>query len=308
MRHRKGITLLIVIAVAVLFFWRPSAKGLRKATLEYQDRERTYYVHTPLGAPTGKRLPVVLAFHGRLGTGEGMAGLTHLNDVADKHGFLAVYPDGYRRSWADGRGTSPADIEGIDDIGFVRSLIERLDSDFKIDTARIFATGISNGGFFSQRIACDLSAQVAAVAGVASTLQESLATACKPQRSVPVLVMMGSKDPLVPWNGGALSGNRGAVLSAPEAARKWAAWDGCDMTPVPEEPFPRTHVDLYNRCRDGAEVALYRVEGGGHTWPGGRQYFPEFFVGKTSRDFDAGEVISAFFEKHPLLPRANSSS
>ena len=181
-----------------------------------------------------------------------------------------------------------------------RALIARLNTDFHIDTARIYATGISNGGFFSQRIACDLSAQVAAVAGVASTLQESLAAACKPQRSVPVLVMMGSKDPLVPWDGGALSGNRGAVLSAPEAVRKWAVWDGCEMTPAPKEPFPRTHVDLYNQCAEGAEVILYRVEGGGHTWPGGRQYFPEFFIGKTSRDFDAGEVIWQFFEKHPL--------
>ena len=81
MRSRKGIALLILIVAAVLFlfFWRSPAKGLRKTTLQYQDRERTYYVHTPAGVPTGKRLPVVLAFHGRLGTGQGMAKLTHLN-------------------------------------------------------------------------------------------------------------------------------------------------------------------------------------------------------------------------------------
>ena len=106
--------------------------------------------------------------------------LTHLNNSADKHHFLVVYPDGYRSSWADGRGPSPAEAAGVDDVRFISELIDKLRGEFPIDVNRIYATGISNGGFMSDRLACELSAKIAGIGVVAATMGEKLADKCKP--------------------------------------------------------------------------------------------------------------------------------
>src|SRR5919199_4210477 len=116
---------------------------------------RTAIVHLP-NEDSETPMPVVLVFHGGGGTAKGMQRISHFDGVADLGHFIAVYPEGYRRSWADGRGKTPADRAGVDDVGFINALLEQLEQQYRIDRRRIFATGLSNGAFFSQRLGCEL--------------------------------------------------------------------------------------------------------------------------------------------------------
>ena len=265
---------------------------------------RTYLGHLPPAYDGVSPLPLVLAFHGGGGRASGMNELTHLNDVADKHGFVVVYPDGYKLHWGDGRGVSPSEMDGVDDVAFVSALIDALARQYKLDLRRVYATGISNGGFFSERLACDLSNKIAAIASVAATLSQNLADSCAPGRPVSFLLIQGTADPLVPWQGGQVVGERGQVVSAAAAIQKWVGLDGCagapTMSSLPDTAHDGTQVQItqYTGCQQQTEVALYLVQNGGHTWPGGKQYLPESIVGKASRQCDAGEVIWAFFQGH----------
>ncbi|HLV98380.1 MAG TPA: PHB depolymerase family esterase [Ktedonobacterales bacterium] len=275
-------------------------------SLSFGGLTRTYQGHLPTSYENAHLLPLVLALHGHGGDGQGMLNLTHLNTIADEHGFIVVYPDGYQKSWADGRGVTEADQAHVDDVGFLSALIDTLASQYKVDRSRVYVTGISNGGFMSERLACDLSNKVAAVATVAAPLPVGLAASCAPKRPVPFLLMQGTADPLVPVQGGTVLGERGTVISASATIQKWVGIDGCPSPPAtgqePDTAHDGTRVSyqLYSGCGDKSAVALYLVAGGGHTWPGGLQYLPVSLVGKTSQDIDAGEVIWAFFQPHRL--------
>lgn len=275
-------------------------------SLEYGGANRTYRLHLPSSYDGTKAAPLVFAFHGGGGDAEGMEKLTHLSRIADEHGFIVVYPDGLNNQWNDGR---PEINPGVDDVGFISALIDQLEKDYEIDQDMIYSTGISNGGFFSFRLACELSEKIAAVAPVAALMGENLSKTCSPQSPIPVMIIIGTDDPLVPWNGGeimARGSSRGRILSESSTVSFWAKVDGCSQAPVityePDmDPSDGTRVrrETYAGGSDKAEVVLLAVEGGGHTWPGGIQYASERTIGKTSDDIDAGEVIWDFFQKHP---------
>jgi polyhydroxybutyrate depolymerase len=152
-----------------------------------------------------KAVPLVLALHGRMGNGEGQARLSRLDSVSDAHGFLVVYPDGLDRSWADGRGATPSDKNNVNDVKFLSRLIDKLSGQYRIDATRVYATGMSNGGFMTGKLACDLSNKIAAVAIVAASRSDILASSCDPAKPVSVMLMQGRKDPLVPFAGGPLA-------------------------------------------------------------------------------------------------------
>jgi polyhydroxybutyrate depolymerase len=275
--------------------------------LSVGGRVRTYLVHRPPGFHAG--LPVVLAFHGGGGTAAGMARLSGLDAVADAHGFVVVYPQGIGNSWAGGKGDTPADEAGVDDVGFVDALIDRLVAEDGIDPTRVFATGMSSGGFMTQRLGCELASRIAGIAPVAATLIETIAQTCAPGVHMPVLEIQGTADPLVPYGGGHVRG-RGPggnpTLAAPATIAHWASVNGCSAPPrtaalpVVARDGTRVRTDTYP-C-PGGPVVLYTVVGGGHTWPGGEQYLPVRVVGRTTRQFNASETIWAFFASLPPRP------
>jgi polyhydroxybutyrate depolymerase len=193
----------------------------------------------------------------------------------------------------------------VDDVGFLSALIDKLSRDYRIDPKRVYSTGISNGGFMSQRLACDLADKIAAIAVVAATMGRDLAGRCKPSRPVSVLLIQGTEDPLVPYEGGRVQvPGGGAIISAPEAVKKWVGLDGCngqpkrDSLPDSANDETRTRRESYGGCREGTAVVFLAVEGGGHTWPGGPQYLPVRRIGRASRDFNASELIWEFFAAH----------
>jgi len=187
-------------------------------SIESGGLERTYLVHLPPSYMKGTPTPLLIAFHGGGGDGEGMERLTHMDDVSDIAGFIAVYPDGVDRNWNDGR---PEINPSVDDVGFVRDLLKQLESDYSIDAKRVYATGISNGGFMSYRLALDLDGTFAAVAPVGALMTEQLCRKPPPASPVSVLLIMGKDDPFVPWSGGDVTADlkkRGTVVCSTSAS------------------------------------------------------------------------------------------
>jgi len=288
---------------------RPGACG---GAIQAGGLTRTYRLHLPPSYDETKPISLILAFHGGGGQGRGMEKLSGFSILSDLNGFVVVYPDAFGRHWNDDRGIQAIRSHrlNIDDVGFISVLIEKLMQTYNIDPKRIYATGISNGGFFCQRLACQLSHKIAAIAIVASLLPENFPSICKPMRPISVLIISGTKDPFVPWKGGNVGVwpiNRGKVLSVYDTVRYWATQNSCSLSPVitgevdkdPQDGI-RVRQEAYSQGKAGTEVILYAIEGGGHTWPGGPQYLPERIIGKTSRDIKASEVIWDFFVKHPM--------
>jgi len=271
--------------------------------LQMGGMARIYHLHTPLVHAQG-RTPLVILLHGRLGTGAGMARLTGFNAVAEREGILVAYPDGYRRSWADGRQGTPADKAEVDDVEFIRAIIDDIARRWPVDPGRVYVGGISNGGFMAERLACELSDRIAAVGVIAATLSDSLAASCHPARPISVMLVNGTEDPLVPFGGGELTGDRGSALSVATTVTRWIEWNRCTdrpvVTSIPATPSDGTRAieSSYTVCAAGAEVLAVRIEGGGHTWPGGLQYLPEPIVGKTSHTISASEALWEFFSRH----------
>jgi polyhydroxybutyrate depolymerase len=241
---------------------------------------------------------LVIVLHGGSGTGAGMPPLTGTNAVADQKGFIAVYPDGIQKKWADGRNPS-----SVNDVAFLSSLVSQLATDVGVDQSRVYATGISNGGFMSTRLACEASNVFAAVAVVAATMPQNIVAGCAPNRVVPFMLIHGTADTLVPDAGGQVTvGDGGLILSTADTVTFWRGVNGCSSTTATssiDTVNDGTSITLnqYTNCKAGGEVAFYNVTGGGHTWPGGLQYLPQIIIGKTSRDMNASAVIWSFFSR-----------
>lgn len=276
--------------------------------LTVNNHIRTFLIHVPDRSPPAEGFPLILVFHGGGMQGEGMRRLTHLDQVADTRGFIVVYPNGIDKHWNDGRSSIK---NPQDDVAFVSALIDRMTHVSRIDQERVYATGISNGALFAERLGCDLSEKIHGIAPVAGSLPSDLVSVCHPRRAIAVMQIDGTKDPIMPFGGGAVStlggaGEGGDVISVPATASFWAKQNHCSphasqqLLP-PIVAFDRTRImeARYQGCAAGAPVALLSVIGGGHAWPGGPQYARPRVVGFASQQLDASETIARFFLSLP---------
>jgi len=276
-------------------------------SIRHDGLSRQYILHRPPGADTLGQLPLVLTLHGGGGSAASAIHFTQLNPVADQHGFLVAYPQGYTAlplggfAWADGRGTQ-ADLDGIDDVGFLLSLLDTLIAAHAIDTSRIYLNGFSNGGFMTQRMACEAPERFAAMASLGCTMGTSLYARCKPGQPIPILLLMGTADPFVPYEGGPMNGPVLPVVAADSLFDFWSANNGCQtsLPPtdlpdlVPEDNCTATRIDRID-CACEADVRLFRINGGGHTWPGVELPAYELIAGETNEDIQASEELWTFF-------------
>ena len=188
--------------------------------------------------------------------------------------------------------------EPADDVAFLNQMLDQLALKYSVDTRRIYATGLSDGGFMALRVGCNMADRVAAIAAVGAAMPKTMI--CLPARPVPALFINGTDDPIVPDNGGTYKPGQFHVLSAEDSAKTWAKFDRCeekpaqDKLPSSEKGGKETKTFTYRACKDNAQVALYNVKGGGNTWPGGEQFTTEKEVGKTSNAINANEAIWSF--------------
>ncbi len=280
---------------------------LIEETVTSEGMDRQFYIHVPKGYDHSARLPLVICFHGGFALGARMDSLTGFETLSDQQGFLLVYPQGINRHWNDGR-----NIDGHDrynDVQFFQDMLAHLERRWNIDPQRVYVAGISNGGFFAQYLSLLLPTKIAACASVAAPLPDIIHNTRKPLKPMSVIYFLGMSDPLVPFRGGPIHyksfHDRGSVMSAADSTQFWVKGNRCNEAPrtleLPDlDPNDGTRVKYaqFSGGRGGSEVVVYGIEGGGHTWPGGRQYASEGTVGKTSRDINASEIIWEFFKNH----------
>ena len=211
------------------------------------------------------------------------------------------YPGGSGGGRSGQSGGRESRATPADDNAFIDQMLDKLSSEYAVDATRVYAAGLSDGGFMAFRLGCTLSDRFAAIAAVGAAMPKTMT--CLPSHPLTVVMMNGMSDPIVHYNGGHVG--RYSVLSAEDTAKYWAKLNGCQSKPQKQKLSPRekggmkTEVDTYDDCQKGAQVALYSIDGGGNTWPGGEQYLVEKVIGKTSNDVNANEVIWSFFVRHP---------
>jgi polyhydroxybutyrate depolymerase len=317
-----AIALAILIAFGVAFWARfgrfvPAPEpalsaGVAEGTLEHGGRTRHFLYYVP--AKVAERPALVVAFHGSLGDGaQARAGYGYAFDrLADEHGFVVVYPDGVERHWNDCRRRAPyaAHTLGIDDVGFVRALVDRFAAERGVDRARVYATGVSNGGQMAIRLALEAPDLVRAVAPVIASVPAEENMDCKPSgAAVSVMIMNGTGDPFNPYGGGdvvlyGVWGNRGPVISTIDSAVYFAALDGYAGEPQRDALPDRDATDgsTVERARwsepGKKSVVLYTIRGGGHTVPHPVARIPRL-LGRTNADITAADEIWAFFAAAP---------
>ena len=274
--------------------------------IEVQGLQRTYHYLSPAGH-RGPH-PVVLVFHGGGSNAAATIRYTKLDQLAAREGFVTVYPEGTGRlarilTWNTGFCCGHAEREGIDDVAFVRALVSDLQGQVDVDPRRIYVTGISNGGMMAYRLACEAPDLIAAIAPVAGTI--ALET-CAPGRPVPVMHFHGTEDLFVDYEGGPgpRSHTQSPFTSVEATMAGWVGRNGCR-----EEPTRTTVVapagdalwvtrDHWSGCAQDADVLLYTIQGGGHTWPGIPARFRR--LGPSTEDISANELMWEFFREHPI--------
>jgi polyhydroxybutyrate depolymerase len=270
-------------------------------TIVCSELLRHYYVHLPPGHDQAPSMPLLIALHGRLGTGKRMSKQSGFNEIADRERFMVVYPDGIKRSWADGRGVTRADEQNVHDVMFLDKLIQYLRGRFSVDNSRIYLIGHSNGGFMALRFCIERPRRIAAVAVVAASLTDDLAKGLHPGKVLSVFFIHGTADSVTPYDGCRLPGG-GKTLPVEDAAKFWAHVSGCNEAPEVQEIHgldgsPVASEFTYMSCQNHGQVKLYRIKGGGHAWPGEPEGLTRFGEGKGRHEIDASEEIWKFFKR-----------
>ncbi len=285
-------------------FGRP---GYHNGSLTHADRTRTYriYIPTMLVAQKPQSVPLVIVLHGGGGNAKNAAHVTGFSQKANTEGFIVVYPNGTSLigksiflTWNSGNCCGYAFENNVDDVGFIKTLIEKLEKQFPIDPKRIYVTGISNGAMMSYRIACELSDRIAAIAPVAGALNVQ---DCKPTHPVSVVIFHGMHDNHVLYHGGKslkmADGRERVDKPVSYAVSFWTKNNQCTAIPQTEEKG-RTIRELYAGGSSGTEVLLYGIKGGGHSWPGGKK---TGYIGADEPVYEisATDLIWEFFKNHP---------
>jgi polyhydroxybutyrate depolymerase len=315
-----GVLLLVLAGAFGYFLYAPSpavprlGASIQRDSVRVGGRMRSYAFYVP--ARVAPNPPLVLALHGSMGSPEQMRQATGygFERLADRHGFVVIYPQGYEGHWNDCRKKAPFSARrlGIDDVGFMRALVARFRSAHGADPSRVFAVGLSNGGHLGYRLALEAPGLVRAVAAIGANLPTPDNTECAPVAgAASVLIMNGTDDPINPYEGGKVTlfgfGDRGTVLSARRSAEHFARRSGIAGAPVtepiaqPRGSGPTSAERTTWPSTGGAEVVLVTIHGGGHTIPQPHARSRRL-LGRTHRALDGPAEIWGFFARQALPP------
>jgi polyhydroxybutyrate depolymerase len=263
----------------------------------YDGRERSFILKLPEDYQPGIPLPLIISMHGAGGTAEGQRTLSGFDEIADSQSVIVVYPNGVNNVWESGRvpGT-----DTVDDVGFISALIDVLAANVSVDLTRVYASGFSNGGFMSYRLACELEERIAAIGSVAGTMNQDIYESCNPDRPVPIVHIHGTRDRIVPYNGTVL------LPGVIEVLTLWGEINQCspeftrDRLPDRDRQDGSTVTQFSSQpCAEETAIELYRVNNGGHTWPGAS---PTRDFNSTNQDIEASLELTAFFSRFSLPP------
>ena len=264
--------------------------------------ERSYILYVPASITRSRPAALVFVFHGGAGNAESAIRMSGFNEVADQNGFIVVYPNGTSLlsedillTWNGGTCCGYAQEKNIDDVGFVRAIVPDLQSLVNIDAKRIYATGMSNGGILSHRLACEAADLFAAIAPVSGTLNFP---PCNPSHPVSVIEFHGTADQHIPYDGG--FGHQSLVnvnfASVQDSVGFWVSFDACDFQPQANS-FEDIRHEVWTGCRGSTSVELYTIIGGGHSWPGGQGGGADSDQPTTT--ISASQLIWKFFAGYP---------
>ena len=263
-------------------------------SIPFGGYDRTYLVHLPTGYTGTTELPLIIAMHGGFGNANSMEFISELSIKADDEHFIVVYPEGVKggilnaSSWNAGWCCGFSSSSNVDDVGFIDSLLNTLIGQYSIDTNRIYATGMSNGGFMTYRLACELSGRIAAIAPVECSMAT---TSCTPNRAVPVIHFHSYLDTHIPYDGGIGSGPSNHHNPPTDSVMNvWASNNFCGIlndTIINDSQYTLTK---WTDCDCGSEIHYYITQDGGHSWPG---------VGG-SVYINATDLMWAFFQQYNL--------
>jgi len=292
--------------------------GDHDVTLKYQDKKRHYLLHLPPQISEKKNIPVILNFHGGGGKAKRYQSYTGMDKIADEVGFIVIYPDGTsfwgRRleSWNAGKCCGYANKNEVDDVGFVRAIIDDISSKIAIDRNRVYATGYSNGAMMAYRLAVEAGDVIAAIAPVAGAMMVDSFT---PTTPVPVLHIHSIDDPRALYKGGLgprfpYTTKRVNHESVERSIKNWAIYNQCAPQAKPKRDLfgangtamagQSATLFVYDDCKDGKEVALWQLREIGHVWPGGEQGYKEDLLGPSTKVIDANREIWQFFSRFSL--------
>lgn len=252
---------------------------------------RSYRLHLPVNYKPDQAYPVLLVFHGHGGDAAGTETQTGFSGLADQQHFIVVYPQGLKDDdnlpmWAS---VGPAADYGIDELVFISDLLNKLQKELCVNAKRIYATGFSNGGGMSNYLACRLAGRIAAVAPIAGNYFALPDGGCQPMRAVSLLVIHGTADNVIAYNGRADKEYPGWPLPAiPDFLSEWASRDSCAKAAVTFLDTKAVRGQEWTGCKDKTGVVHYQIKGGGHDYPGSIEARP------------TGEIIWTFFNKYEL--------
>ena len=268
--------------------------GVSENTLLSGGLERYYITYVPSGYDPSEPAALVLTLHGFGGNAAQQEQYSGWDEIAERENFIVVHPQGtqFPRRWHGYRN----DVyymrnQGADDVQFFRDLLDRLNADYCIDPARVYVNGLSNGGGMTYRLACELADRFAAVGIVAGAIADD--ESCAPARPVPVMVFHGMGDPVVDYEGSE------DLTGVEDWVENWAERNQCDAAPEALPVQGDVRGIVYPNCADNADVILYTIDEGGHTWPGSEPLLP-MLIGPTTQDIHASEALWQFFVEHPM--------
>ncbi len=278
-------------------------------TITVDGREREYIIHLPPGYQNQNKLPILFGLHGGGGTNKNTIPFYNLNCLADKNNFIVVYPNAIAKSWTiPGFSTREKGADStVDDVHFISVLLDTIIRHYKGDSTKVFTTGISRGGEFSLYLAYKLSKRITAIAPVCASVPKSVLSYYSFNHSTPVLVINGTDDPLIKYDGGYGKylrtdepGEGFDMASTNDLIKKIVSIDSCNvngtLTGMPDNDPDDGCIaqKIEYRCGN-TNVTLIKIINGGHTWAGGKQYLPKFIIGRVCRDFNAEDEIFNFF-------------
>jgi polyhydroxybutyrate depolymerase len=276
---------------------------------QFKGLKRCYQIHVPVFYTSSKPVPLLIALHGGGGNSARMGKFSGFDKLSDRDTFLVVYPQAYEKHWNDGRDMDiyASQKDQVDDVGFISALIDTVQKKYTIDPSKVYVTGMSNGGMMSYRLACELGHRIKAIAAVIANIPVKLKDSCNPSQAIPVLIMNGTEDPLMPFEGGDVHlgkrKNLGKVISTAETVKFWLDKNRCTGKPLlqnlpDKDPADGCRVTETVYCTGVNQVVLYTIVGGGHNMPGCTPYLPKSIIGNTCGDINGAEVIWAFFKCH----------